>query len=373
MLEHQFARNDVRTSARAGAASSIRNTVERDGRRRRDSRCRASTHALIAVGTRPLPAAPTCRFDGDPHLRQRRDPRARPACPRTLTVVGASVIGVEYATIFSALDVPVTLIEPRNDHPRLHRPRDHRRVRPRPARPRHEHPLRRAVKEIVAEAAELGRGRRSTDGRTMRSRHGALRRRPRRRRRPAWASTPAASTPTTAAASRSTRRPSRPTCRTSMPPATSSASRASPRPRWSRAASPPATPSACRCRRRRSSSPMASMRCRRSRPSAMTEEEVREKRHPLRVRRRPLPRDLARPHHGPRLRLHEDDLRARDAPAAGRPHRRRGRHRADPHRPGGAQPRAARVDYFVENTFNYPTLAEAYKIAGLDAWNRMGQ
>ena len=30
------------------------------------------------------------------------------------------------------------------------------------------------------------------------------------------------------------------------------------------------------------------------------------------------------------------------------------------------------VDYFVENAFNYPTLAEAYKIAGLDAWNRMG-
>ncbi len=29
------------------------------------------------------------------------------------------------------------------------------------------------------------------------------------------------------------------------------------------------------------------------------------------------------------------------------------------------------VDYFVNNTFNYPTLAEAYKIAGLDAWNRM--
>ncbi|MEC9432403.1 MAG: Si-specific NAD(P)(+) transhydrogenase [Pseudomonadota bacterium] len=31
------------------------------------------------------------------------------------------------------------------------------------------------------------------------------------------------------------------------------------------------------------------------------------------------------------------------------------------------------VDFFVENTFNYPTLAEAYKVAGLDAWNRMGQ
>ncbi|NRB20541.1 MAG: Si-specific NAD(P)(+) transhydrogenase [Rhodobacteraceae bacterium] len=29
------------------------------------------------------------------------------------------------------------------------------------------------------------------------------------------------------------------------------------------------------------------------------------------------------------------------------------------------------VDYFVQNTFNYPTLAEAYKVAGLDAFNRM--
>jgi len=29
------------------------------------------------------------------------------------------------------------------------------------------------------------------------------------------------------------------------------------------------------------------------------------------------------------------------------------------------------IDYFIENTFNYPTLAEAYKIAGLDAFNRM--
>jgi NAD(P) transhydrogenase len=29
------------------------------------------------------------------------------------------------------------------------------------------------------------------------------------------------------------------------------------------------------------------------------------------------------------------------------------------------------LDYFIANTFNYPTLAEAYKIAALDAWNRM--
>ena len=29
------------------------------------------------------------------------------------------------------------------------------------------------------------------------------------------------------------------------------------------------------------------------------------------------------------------------------------------------------LDYFVENAFNYPTLAETYKIAALDAFNRM--
>ena len=36
-----------------------------------------------------------------------------PKLPRSLTVIGAGVIGVEYATIFRALDVAVTLIEPR--------------------------------------------------------------------------------------------------------------------------------------------------------------------------------------------------------------------------------------------------------------------
>ena len=29
------------------------------------------------------------------------------------------------------------------------------------------------------------------------------------------------------------------------------------------------------------------------------------------------------------------------------------------------------LNYFMENVFNYPTLAEAYKIAALDAWNRL--
>lgn len=29
------------------------------------------------------------------------------------------------------------------------------------------------------------------------------------------------------------------------------------------------------------------------------------------------------------------------------------------------------LDYFIDNVFNYPTLAEAYKVAALDAWNKM--
>jgi NAD(P) transhydrogenase len=29
------------------------------------------------------------------------------------------------------------------------------------------------------------------------------------------------------------------------------------------------------------------------------------------------------------------------------------------------------LDFFLENVFNYPTLAEAYKMAALDAWNRL--
>ncbi|MCZ6664048.1 MAG: Si-specific NAD(P)(+) transhydrogenase, partial [Gammaproteobacteria bacterium] len=29
------------------------------------------------------------------------------------------------------------------------------------------------------------------------------------------------------------------------------------------------------------------------------------------------------------------------------------------------------LDFFVDAVFNYPTLAETYKIAALDAWNKL--
>src|SRR6202012_3801071 len=70
-----------------------------------------AANAFIGVGTRPfrpdhVPFDAKSVFDSDEILDLTR-------LPRSLTVVGAGVIGVEYATIFSALDVPVTLVEAR--------------------------------------------------------------------------------------------------------------------------------------------------------------------------------------------------------------------------------------------------------------------
>jgi NAD(P) transhydrogenase len=71
------------------------------------------SHALISVGTKPhrpanIPFDHENVFDSDEILDIK-------TLPRTLTVMGGGVIGVEYATIFSALDVPVTLIEKREN------------------------------------------------------------------------------------------------------------------------------------------------------------------------------------------------------------------------------------------------------------------
>ena len=71
----------------------------------------AGAHFLIATGTytyRPdnVPFNGTTILDSDEFLEMAQ-------IPRSLIVIGAGVIGVEYATMFSALDVKVTLIEPR--------------------------------------------------------------------------------------------------------------------------------------------------------------------------------------------------------------------------------------------------------------------
>lgn len=109
VLEHQFARNTVRTmtgTARFVDTHRVEVTCSQGV-----TQLVEAEKFLIAVGTRPyrpsdMPFNGANVLDSDEligidHL------------PRSLAVIGAGVIGVEYATIFSALDVAVTLIEPR--------------------------------------------------------------------------------------------------------------------------------------------------------------------------------------------------------------------------------------------------------------------
>ena len=108
VLEHQFARNGVRTFA--GKARFI-NANQVAVATQEGENIYEADKFVIAVGTAPfrpanIPFNDTNVFDSD---NVASDPRV----PKSLTVVGAGVIGLEYATIYSALDVPVTLVEPR--------------------------------------------------------------------------------------------------------------------------------------------------------------------------------------------------------------------------------------------------------------------
>jgi len=109
VLEHQFARNKVQTMNGAGRFVDP-HTVEvtmNDG----DLRQVQGDKILISVGTRPY-RPPDVPFNGVSVLDSDEIVEV-PRLPRSLTVVGGGVIGVEYATIFSALDVSVALVESR--------------------------------------------------------------------------------------------------------------------------------------------------------------------------------------------------------------------------------------------------------------------
>ncbi|MDH3658913.1 MAG: Si-specific NAD(P)(+) transhydrogenase [Alphaproteobacteria bacterium] len=108
-LEHQFVRNQVTTltgHARFVDPHTIEVRTPDD-----DSVRLSASRFLIAVGTKPfrpdnIPFDGQTVFDSDEIL-------SIATLPKTLAVIGAGVIGLEYATIFSALDIQVTLIEPR--------------------------------------------------------------------------------------------------------------------------------------------------------------------------------------------------------------------------------------------------------------------
>ena len=68
--------------------------------------------ALISVGTQPF-RPDYIPFDGTKVLDSAEIIRLA-NLPKSLIVIGAGVIGIEYATIFNALDIPVTIVEPRD-------------------------------------------------------------------------------------------------------------------------------------------------------------------------------------------------------------------------------------------------------------------
>ncbi|NKN36372.1 Si-specific NAD(P)(+) transhydrogenase [Agrobacterium sp. a22-2] len=110
VLEHQFSRN--RVSQLRGAAHFIdANTLEVQKEDGEILRVTANA-VLLAVGTRPfrpshIPFDGDCIIDSDEILEIKE-------VPRSMIVIGAGVIGIEYATIFSALDTAVTVVEPRD-------------------------------------------------------------------------------------------------------------------------------------------------------------------------------------------------------------------------------------------------------------------
>ena len=72
---------------------------------------------VIATGTTP---APLPGFDVDSKAIVDSDGvLSLDNIPRTMTVVGAGVIGIEYASIFAALGTDVTVVEKRLRHPRF--------------------------------------------------------------------------------------------------------------------------------------------------------------------------------------------------------------------------------------------------------------
>jgi NAD(P) transhydrogenase len=110
VLEHQFARNGVqRMHGSARFLDPHQLDVRMDNG---DMRQVSGDRILIAVGTRPY-HPPEVPFNGH-NILDSDDILEIPRLPRSLTVVGGGVIGVEYATIFSALDVNVTLVESRD-------------------------------------------------------------------------------------------------------------------------------------------------------------------------------------------------------------------------------------------------------------------
>jgi NAD(P) transhydrogenase len=109
IIERQLRRNDV-TVLGGEAVFADAHTLEI--RSEQGTRRLTAANIVIAVGTEPAPP-PGMSADGEVILNT-NDIMRLSHLPRTLAVVGAGVIGIEYASIFSAVGVAVTLVERRD-------------------------------------------------------------------------------------------------------------------------------------------------------------------------------------------------------------------------------------------------------------------
>lgn len=110
VINHQLARNGV--TMLQGAASFVDDHHLTVRTSQGKSLELEAAYVLIATGTHPvrpegIPFDGRTVMDSDDILQLER-------LPRSLTVVGAGVIGIEYAAIFSAMDIEVTVVDGRD-------------------------------------------------------------------------------------------------------------------------------------------------------------------------------------------------------------------------------------------------------------------
>ena len=109
VIDNQLRRNDVEVVHGEAAFHDPHTLVVTDGRSERQL---SADKIVIAVGTRPAPP-PGVPADGQTILTS-DDVVGLAQVPRAMVVVGGGVIGIEYACMFATLGVPVTLVEKRD-------------------------------------------------------------------------------------------------------------------------------------------------------------------------------------------------------------------------------------------------------------------
>lgn len=113
VIHSQLARNNVAIiQGRAKFAGPHKLAIQQDSQGKKSSFSVTADKFLIAVGTKPFRPA-NIPFNGSSVIDS-DSVAANLPMPRSITVVGGGVIGLEYATIFSTLEIPVTVVEARS-------------------------------------------------------------------------------------------------------------------------------------------------------------------------------------------------------------------------------------------------------------------